>query len=314
MTGDEPRDLVGYGPDPPFADWPGGSRVALNFVINFEEGSELSIPDGDGISESGLTDGPNTPFGPGKRDLAAESMFEYGSRAGFWRLMRLFDERSLPTTIFACARALERNPLAAKAIVVAGHDICCHGWRWVMHSDLNESEERDHIRRAVESLERTVGGPPLGWYCRYTRSINTRRLLVEHGGFLYDSDSYNDDLPYWTNEYGRPHLVIPYTMVNNDANFLRGNLSDGEDFYRFARGGIEQLRSEGGTAPKMMSIGLHMRIAGHPGRAHGLARLLDHVRSLDDVWVCRRIDIAHHWIARHPFEAGDKPSSKRGSR
>ena len=303
MTVDEPRDLIGYGPTPPFADWPGGARLALNFVINFEEGSEFSIPEGDGVTESGLTDGPNTPFGPGKRDLAAESMFEYGSRAGFWRLMRLFAERSLPSTIFACAQALERNSLAAKAVVEAGHDVCCHGWRWVMHTDLDESEEREHIRRAVESLERTVGGPPLGWYCRYTRGVNTRRLLVEHGGFLYDSDAYNDDLPYWTNSFGRPHLVIPYTMVNNDANFLRGSLSDGGDFFRFARDGIEQLRAEGGTAPKMMSIGLHMRIVGHPGRAHGLARLLDYVASLDDVWVCRRIDIAKHWIARHPFEA-----------
>ena len=231
-------------------------------------------------------------------------MFEYGSRAGFWRLMRLFAERSLPLTVFACAQALERNPAAAEAIVAAGHDICCHGWRWVMHTDLNEDEERDHIERAIASLERTVGAPPPGWYCRYTRSINTRRLLVEHGGFLYDSDSYSDDLPYWTNDYGRPHLVVPYTMVNNDTHFLRGNLANGDDFHAFLRDGIDLLRDEGATAPKMMSVGLHMRITGHPGRAAGLARLLDHVRSLDDVWVCRREDIARHWMERHPYAGG----------
>ena len=301
---DYPRDLVGYGANPPYADWPGGAKLALNFVINFEEGSEPSIPDGDGVSTSGLTDGPAVSLGAGERDLAAESMFEYGSRVGFWRLMRLFDERNLPVTMFACALALERNLPAARKIAEAGHDVCCHGWRWIRHHQLSEDEEREHIRRAVESIERTVGSRPLGWYCAYTRSVNTRRLLVEEGGFLYDSDAYNDELPYWTNDYGSPHLVVPYTMANNDGNFIRGNFASGEDFYRFMRDGIDQLRAEGATTPKMMSIGLHMRVIGHPPRAHALARLLDYVNSLDDVWVCRRIDIARHWIDHHPYQPG----------
>ena len=249
-------------------------------MINYEEGPELSIPDGDGVSTSGLTDGPTVPFAPGERELAAESMFEYGSRVGFRRLMRLFGERDLPVTMFACGLALERRLPAARMIDDSGHDFCCHGWRWIRHHLLSEDEEREHIRRAVESLELTLGSRPLGWHCAYSRGVNTRRLLVEEGGFLYDSDAYND------------------------GNFLRGNFASGEDFYRFMRDGIDQLRAEGATAPRMMSIGLHMRIIGHPPRAHGLARLLDYVKSLDDVWVCRRIDIARHWIERHPFQPG----------
>ena len=208
------RDLVGYGPRPPDPRWPDGARLALNFVINYEEGSEPSIEDGDGLSEARLTETAQSPVPRGERDLAAESMFEYGSRVGFWRLKRLFDERELPFTLFACALALERNPAAAAVVREDGIDVCCHGWRWVEAFRLTEDEEREQIRRAVASLERTVGRRPEGWYCRYGPSINTRRLLVEEGGFLYDSDAYNDELPYWVEVSGpaasrRPVLACP---------------------------------------------------------------------------------------------------------
>ena len=189
------RDFVGYGETPPHADWPGGAKLAINFVVNYEEGSGVSIPDGDGTSEASLTESPDSPNGPGSRDLAAESMYEYGTRAGFWRVMRLFSERGLPATANACALAVERNLEAAAAMRKADWDVCCHGWRWIEHWTLSEEEERAHIQRAVASLEKTMGMRPEGWYCRHGPSVNTRRLVVEHGGFLYDSDSYADDLP-----------------------------------------------------------------------------------------------------------------------
>jgi allantoinase len=299
-----PRDMVGYGSTRPDPAWPGGARLALNFVMNYEEGSEPSIADGDGYSESGLTETPLSPVPTGSRDLAAESMFEYGSRVGFWRLMRLFAERDLPMTVFACALALERNAAAATAIRHSKHDVCCHGWRWIEHYKLSQIDEREHIRKAVASIERTVGERPLGWYCRYGPSDSTRRLLVEAGGFLYDSDAYNDELPYWVTVEGKPHLVVPYSLTNNDAQFIRGNLATGEDFYHFIRDAIDLLRAEGTTSPRMMSVGMHMRLLGHPARASGLTRLLDYVAGLDDVWICRRADVARHWIARHPPPMG----------
>ena len=295
------RDFVGYADNPPDPQWPGGAKLALNFVINYEEGSEASVPLGDGYSESGLIESPTSPVPHGQRDLGAESMFEYGSRVGFWRLMRLFAERGLPLTVFGCALALEQNPAAARAIADAGHDVCCHGWRWVEHYKLSEAEERAHIRRAVTSLEASVGERPLGWYCRYGPSLNTRRLLVEEGGFIYDSDTYNDELPYWTKVGDRPHLLIPYTLTNNDTKFARGFIGNGEDFFRYLRDGFDLLRAEGARQPKMMSVGLHMRITGHPARASGLQRFLDHVSNCGDVWVCRRVDIARHWYDTHPY-------------
>jgi putative urate catabolism protein len=294
------RDLVGYGPNPPDPKWPGGARLAVNFVLNYEEGSEYSIGDGDGRSEVSLTEIPASPVAAGERDLAAESMFEYGSRAGFWRIMRVFAGRELPMTIFGCALALERNPAAAQAIVAAGHDICCHGWRWAEHFRLSEAEERHQIRRAIESLERTVGERPLGWYCRYGPSLNTRKLVVEEGGFLYDSDAYNDDLPYYVRENGRPHLVVPYTLTNNDLKYATSNFGTGEDFLTYCREAFDFLYEEGASQPKMMSIGMHMRLLGHPARASGLARLLDHMQRRSDVWICRRLEIARHWLAQHP--------------
>ena len=207
-----PRDLIGYGATPPDPQWPHGARLALNFVLNFEEGSEPSFADGDGYSEAGLTESAGQTEGFTGRDLAAESMFEYGSRIGFWRVLRLFQERELPLTIFGCALALERHPPAAQAIRQAGYDVCCHGWRWIKHFELDEAEERAHIRKAIASLQQSIGARPLGWYCRYGPSVNTRRLLVEEGGFLYDSDAYNDELPYWLDVEAKPHLVVPYTL------------------------------------------------------------------------------------------------------
>jgi allantoinase len=294
------RDLIGYGAHPPDPKWPGGARVAVNFVLNYEEGSENSIGDGDGRSEIFLTEMANSPVPNGERDLAAESMFEYGSRAGFWRIMRIFAERGLPMTIFGCALALERNQPAATAIARAGYDICCHGWRWIEHYKLDEAEEREHIRKAVESLKQTTGERPVGWYCRYGPSVNTRRLVAEEGGFLYDSDAYNDDLPYYTQVDGKPHLVVPYSQTNNDAKFTNGMFGSGKDYFDFHRDAFDMLYSEGATAPKMMSVGLHCRLMGHPARALALARLLDYIASHDNVWVARRLDIAKHWTQVHP--------------
>ncbi|MDP6709159.1 MAG: allantoinase PuuE [Alphaproteobacteria bacterium] len=298
-----PRDFVGYGANPPDPKWPGGARLAVNFVVNYEEGSEYSIAEGDGFTEANLTESPASPVPRGERDLGAESMFEYGSRVGFWRLMRLFAERDLPLTVFGCAMALERNPEAAQAIAAAGHDVCCHGWRWVEHFRLDEAEEAEHIRRAVASLEASVGARPLGWYCRYGPSVNTRRLLMKEGGFIYDSDAYNDELPYWVMTGQGPHLVVPYTLTNNDTKFARGFIGHGLDFFRYLRDAFDLLYEEGARQPKMMSIGLHMRIAGHPARASGLQRFLDHIRAVDDVWVCRREEIARHGIATHPYQS-----------
>ena len=294
-----PRDMIGYGAAPPDPHWPNGARLALNFVLNFEEGSEPSFADGDGYTETGLTESSTQAEGYAGRDLAAESMFEYGSRVGFWRVMRLFQERQLPLTIFGCALALERHPPAAQAIAEAGHDVCCHGWRWIKHFELDADTEREHIRKAIASLQQSVGARPLGWYCRYGPSVNTRRLLVEEGGFLYDSDAYNDELPYWLEVSGKRHLVVPYTLGVNDSKFGRGVFATGEDFYAYAKDSFDMLYREGTQHPKMMSVGLHMRIIGHPGRAAGLERFLDHVMQYDGVWVCRRLDIAQHWTAHH---------------
>jgi allantoinase len=302
-----PRDLVGYGRHPPDPQWPGGARLAVNFVINVEEGSEPSVPDGDGHSESGLTEATSSTVPRGTRDLAAESMFEYGSRVGFWRLMRIFQERDLPLTVFGCALALERNPEAAAAIRELGHDVCCHGWRWVEHWLLSEEQEREHIRRAITSLERTVGGRPLGWYCRYGPSVNTRRLLVEEGGFLYDSDAYNDELPYWCRVADRPHLVVPYSLTNNDGKLARGVFATADDYVAFMRDAFDLLYEEGARQPKMMSIGLHLRVIGHPARAAGLIRLIDHIAGKPDVWITRRLEIAQHWCTHHPMTTPNGP-------
>jgi allantoinase len=297
-----PRDLIGYGANPPHPQWPGDAKIALQIVLNYEEGSEYSIPDGDDTSEIYLREVPGASMGRGMRDLQVESVYEYGSRVGFWRLMRLFREKNLKVTIFGAALALERNPAAVKAIIDAGYDICCHGWRWIGYHMLDETEEREHIRKAVASLTKLTGDRPLGWYCRYAPSINTRRLIVEEGGFLYDSDAYNDDLPYWVEVGDKPHLVIPYTLDNNDMKYcVAPGFNNGNDFYTYLKDAFDVLYAEGETCPKMMSLGLHARLAGKPGRIAALARFIDYVQSHQRVWICRRIDIARHWIEHHPY-------------
>jgi allantoinase len=297
---DYPRNLVGYGEHPPDPQWPDGARLAVQIVMNYEEGSEYSIPDGDQTSEMYLTEVPGATVGPGKRDLIVESIYEYGSRAGFWRLMRIFKERNIPVTVFGAALALERNPEAARAIRDAGYEVCSHGWRWIGFQNMSEAQERAEMQRAVESIERTIGERPYGWYCRYAPSENTRRLVVEEGGFLYDSDAYNDDLPYWVQVGGKNHLVIPYTLDVNDMKFsVAPGFTAPSGYFEYMKDAFDILYREGKKQPKMMSIGLHTRLAGRPGRAAALERFLDYVLDHKHVWVCKRIDIAKHWIANH---------------
>lgn len=294
------RDFIGYGPVSPAPNWPDGARVALNFCINYEEGGEESVPDGYPASEAALTEGDIAKIS--SRDLAAESMFEYGARVGFWRLHRIFAEMNFPATIFACALALERNPEVCKAIRGGDYDVCAHGWRWERHYNLTEQEERERISMAVRSIESSIGSRPLGWYCRYGPSTNTRRLLVEEGGFLYDSDAYNDELPYWTEVERKKHLVIPYGLTNNDVAFFRGGMSTAQQFFEYLRDSFDMLYREGETSPKMMNVGLHLRVVGHPGRAMGLRRFMEYVSQVPNVWVCRRGDLAQHWLKHHPAE------------
>jgi putative urate catabolism protein len=298
-----PRDLIGYGPRPPAADWPGGARLALQLVVNYEEGGERSILHGDEHAEAFLGEVVGTAPLAGVRNVQMESIYEYGSRVGLWRLLRLFGERRIPISVFAVAMALERHPAAARAIVEAGHEIVSHGWRWIDYQLVEPAVEREHIRLAVESLTRVTGSRPLGWYTGRL-SPNTRRLVVEEGGFLYDADAYNDDLPYWVVEAGRPQLVVPYTLDNNDMKFggYQG-FNSGDQFFAYLRDAFDTLYAEGAHTPRMMSVGLHLRLVGRPGRFAALQRFLDHVQRHRDVWICRRIDIARHWIARHPYQA-----------
>jgi len=289
------RDFVGYADHPPDIRWPGGARLAVNFVLNYEEGSEYSLGDGDARSDATLTEVSQPRVPRGDRDLAAESMFEYGSRVGFWRIYRLFQTRELPLTVFACAQALERNPEATRAIAESDWDIVCHGRRWVEHYLLAEETEREEIAQAYDTIERLMGRAPEGWYCRYSPSTATRRLLVEHGGFTYDSDAYNDELPYWVRVGERAHLVVPYSLATNDAKLVGGPLVTGRAFGHFLIDAFEELRSEAEIHPRMMSIGMHARILGQPGRIVGLKALLDHVQGREDVWICRRGDLAAHW-------------------
>ncbi len=300
MSETYPRDLVGYGGTPPDPRWPGGARVAVSFVLNVEEGSETNILHGDTRNEGGLSEVVGGRHPAGQRDLGMESLYDYGPRAGFWRIHRLFQDRRLPMTVYACAMALERNPIATEAMAKAGWEFASHGWRWINHYELSEDEEREHIARAVEITQRLTGQRPRGFYARYAPSANTRRLLVEEGGFLYDSDSYSDDLPYWVRESGKDHLVIPYALDTNDVKFgAPASYGSGEDFFRYLTDAFDQLWEEGAEAPKMLSVGLHQRLVGRPGRARQLARFLDHVMAKGDSWVCRRIEIAEHWHREH---------------
>ena len=290
------RDLVGYGATPPFAGWPGWARVAVNFVINYEEGAENSVLNGDARSEAFLSDMVGAPAHEA-RAMAMESLYEYGSRAGFWRLHRLFTERQVPVTVFGVAAAMEPNPAAVDAMLTAGWEVASHGWRWIDYQHLSEEIERQHIAKAIETHTRLTGTRPLGWYQGRT-SPNTARLIAEEGGFTYDADSYADDLPYYDRRHGKAQLIVPYSLDANDMKMVALNgFTEGEQFFRYLRDTFEQLRVEGG---RMMSVGLHGRIAGRPGRALAVARFVDHVLASGDAWVTRRIDIANHWLERHP--------------
>jgi putative urate catabolism protein len=291
------RDLVGYGASPPDPRWPGGARLALSFVLNYEEGGENTPLEGDPASEAFLHEVVGAPPTVGRRNLNTESMFEFGSRAGFWRVHRIFRKHGLPLTVYAVAQALERNLEAAQAMVDAGWEVASHGWRWIDYGDFSEAEERAHMQRAIAAIERACGARPVGWYTGRI-SENTRRLVVEEGGFLYDSDDYSDELPYWVDAAGTQHLVIPYTLDANDFKFLIPNgFATADDFYAYLVDTFEQLYEEGG---RMMSVGLHCRIVGRPGRAPGLDRFLAHVKQREDVWVTTRAEIARHWHTHHP--------------
>jgi len=297
-----PRDLLGYGANPPDPRWPGNARVAVQLVMNYEEGGEACILHGDSHAECYLHEVVGTPPLPAARNLQIESVYEYGSRAGVWRLLRLFDELDVKVTVFAVAMALERNPAVAEALVAAGHEIASHGWRWIDYHGVPEEQERADMARAIESIRRMTGQRPLGWYTGRL-SANTRRLVVAEGGFLYDADAYNDDLPYWVLESGQPHLIVPYTLDVNDMKFATAQgFNQGQDFFLYARDAFDALYAEGASAPKMMSVGLHTRLIGRPGRIGALRQFLQHVRAHSDVWICRRVDIARHWFAQHPWD------------
>jgi peptidoglycan/xylan/chitin deacetylase (PgdA/CDA1 family) len=287
------RELRGYGATLPELHWPGGARLAVQVVVNYEEGSERSYPLGDRANEA-FHEFPDVLAG--QRDLDVESVYEYGSRAGIWRLFRILDATGVEATFFATAIALARNPEVAVRIGARGDEVAAHGYRWLEHYELDEQLEREWIARTVRELERLTGTRPRGWYCRQM-SVHTRRLLVEHGGFVYDSDAYNDDLPYWTQVGEQPHLVVPYTLSVNDAHFLLApSFASPESFYDYGRRAIDRLRNDGDNACRMMSIGLHARIAGQPARADAVARLLEYATSCPEVWVARRIDVAHEFI------------------
>jgi putative urate catabolism protein len=310
-----PRDLIGYGRHPPHAHWPGGARIALQFVLNFEEGAERCVLDGDSSSEVFLSDIVNAQAFP-MRHMSIESLYEYGSRAGLWRVLRAFERHRLPLTVFAVAAAIRRHAQAAAAFKELGHEIACHGLRWISYQQVDEGTERAHMAEAIAILRDMFGAAPLGWYTGRD-SPQTRRLLVEHGGLVYDSDSYADDLPYWTQvplatgseAASVAHLVVPYALDTNDMRFATvQGFNSGTQFFDYLRAAFDTLYREGDAngldAPKMLSVGLHCRLAGRPGRIAALERFLEYVLSHEQVWICRRIDIARHWMALHPYRHG----------
>lgn len=306
-TNDYPRDLIGYAKNPPHADWPGSARIAVQFVLNYEEGGESNILHGDSGSEQFLSEIVGAQSYPA-RHMSMESIYEYGSRAGVWRILKEFERRDLPLTVFGIAMALQRHPQLTQTFVDLGHEIACHGLRWIHYQDIDEKTERDHMQKALEIIQQLTGALPLGWYTGRD-SPNTRRLVVDNGNFLYDSDYYGDDLPFWTevktsSAETKPHLVIPYTLDTNDMRFATPQgFNSGEQFFQYLRDSFDVLYAEGETAPKMLSIGLHCRLAGRPGRFAALQRFLDHIQNHEQVWICRRVDIARHWIDRHPWQA-----------
>ncbi|MDX9860095.1 MAG: allantoinase PuuE [Rhodospirillales bacterium] len=297
---DYPRDLTGYGPDVPHAKWPGGARVAVQFVLNYEEGGENCVLHGDAASETFLSEMVGAVPFVGARHMSMESLYEYGSRAGVWRVLKLFRERRLPITIFGVAMALERNPLVAEVVLKDGHEICSHGYRWINYHGMPIEEEREHMQRAIEIQKRITGERPLGWYTGRT-SENTRALVAEEGGFLYDADDYSDDLPFWSRVVDKPHLVVPYTLDTNDMKFaaIQG-FNCGDQYFTYMKDAFDTLYEEGAERPRMMSVGLHCRLIGKPARFQALRRFVDYVLSHDKVWVARRIDIARHWREHFP--------------
>jgi putative urate catabolism protein len=300
-----PRDLVGYGRNPPHANWPDRARIAVQFVLNYEEGGENCVLHGDAGSEQFLSELFNAASYP-ERHLSMEGIYEYGSRVGVWRFLREFERRGLPMTIFGVSMALERHPELTAAFKELGHEIACHGWRWIHYQNVPEEIEREHMRIGMEIIERLTGERALGWYTGRD-SVNTRRLVADHGGFLYDSDYYGDDLPFWTEVQKTsgdtvPHLVVPYTLDTNDMRFaLPQGFSHGDEFFEYLRDAFDVMYAEGEERPAMMSIGMHCRLLGRPGRFRALQRFLDHIEKHDRVWVCRRVDVARHWIEHHPY-------------
>jgi len=296
---DYPRDLRGYGANPPAADWPGGARLAVQFVINYEEGGESCVLHGDAASEAFLSEIVGAAPIEGQRHMNMESLYEYGSRAGFWRLHRLFTRDGVPVTVFGVAMALERNPEAVAAMQDAGWEIATHGYRWIDYQHVDEATERAHLQKALDTHKRVTGSRPTGWYLGRC-SPNTHRLVAEVGGFLWNADSYADDLPYWDRRFDEPQLMVPYTLDANDMRFATPQgFNSGEQFYRYLKDTFDTLYAEGG---RMMSVGLHCRLAGRPGRAAAVARFLEHVAGHEGVWVATRGDIAKHWRKRHPSE------------
>jgi allantoinase len=300
-----PRDLVGYARNPPQANWPGQARIAVQFVLNYEEGGENSVLHGDAGSEQFLSEMANPPSFA-DRHLSMEGIYEYGSRVGVWRILREFEKRGLPLTVFGVGMALQRHPEVAAAFTELGHEIACHGWRWINYQQIDEATEREHMRLGLDAIEKLTGTRPLGWYTGRD-SPNTRRLVADDGRLEYDSDYYGDELPFWT-EVKRtdgavvPRLVVPYTLDTNDMRFaLPQGFAQAEDFFIYLRDSFDALYAEGGASPKMLSIGMHCRLLGRPGRIVALQRFLDHVQKHERVWVCRRIDIARHWQATHPY-------------
>ncbi|GAB2903925.1 allantoinase PuuE [Paralcaligenes sp. KSB-10] len=304
-----PRDLIGYGRNPLQANWPGKARIAVQFVLNYEEGGENCVLHGDPASEQFLSEIIGADAYPA-RHLSMESIYEYGSRAGVWRILREFERRGLPLTIFAVGMALERNPEVARAFVELGHEVACHGYRWIHYQSVEESIEREHMRRCVEVVSTLLGRHPEGWYTGRD-SPNTRRLVMEEGGFLYDSDYYGDDLPFWTrvemkDNTKKPQLIVPYTLDTNDMRFASPQgFNSGEQFFNYLKDAFSVLYAEGDIAPKMMSVGLHCRLTGRPGRFAALQRFLDYVQQHDRVWIPTRAAIARHWIERHPWNESE---------
>jgi allantoinase len=302
-----PRDLIGHGRNPPHAQWPNGARIAVQFVLNYEEGGENCVLHGDGGSEQFLSEIIGAASYP-DRHLSMESIYEYGSRVGGWRILREFERRGLPLTVFGVAMAMQRHPEFVQACVEAGHEIASHGWRWIHYQNIPEDVEREHLLRAVAIQRDLTGQAPLGWYTGRD-SPNTRRLVVEHRGFEYDSDYYGDDLPFWTevelsDGSRKPHLIVPYTLDANDMRFATPQgFNTAGHFFDYLRDSFDTLYAEGAESPRMLSIGMHCRLLGRPGRIVALQRFLDYIGGFERVWVCRRIDIARHWTATHPFIA-----------